>query len=129
MKEEWEFAPGFNVFIGDNGAGKTAILDALTFILTSIFSTNDVSNRKFRLSDARCWTNTENDIAFLVNEFPVGVKCNILFGDKQRFVSRNIKRDKLFPDDGLRFMSTVDDNYLSFLALDEIYSINDLIGI
>src|SRR5690242_14095521 len=32
--ETWEFAPGFNVLIGDNGTGKTAVLDALAILLS-----------------------------------------------------------------------------------------------
>ena len=48
-----EFAPGVNVIIGDNGAGKTSLLNGINFILKSFFSLAKIEKKDVRV----CFSN------------------------------------------------------------------------
>lgn len=51
---ELEFAPAVNVLVGDNGSGKTAILDGLTIAAgTALYALDDVKTRHIRKRDIR----------------------------------------------------------------------------
>ncbi len=52
--EEFSFNPNMTVLIGDNGAGKTSILDALSFVLGTFFiGMSGVPNRPLKPSEKR----------------------------------------------------------------------------
>jgi predicted ATP-binding protein involved in virulence len=65
---EWHFSPGFNVLIGDNGAGKTAVLDALAIALDPlIYKAAGTTARAIRADDVRRDRNEP--------QFPVSVEA------------------------------------------------------
>lgn len=69
---EIEFHPRFNVIIGNNGIGKTAILEALTVAIGSFFLGIDYAeNRGIQPDDIRI-TNSEYD---LNEQFPVEIEA------------------------------------------------------
>jgi predicted ATP-binding protein involved in virulence len=69
---ELEFHPNFNIVIGSNGIGKTAVLEALTVAMGSFFLGVDYAeNRHIQPDDIRI-TNTEYDIN---EQFPVEVEA------------------------------------------------------
>jgi predicted ATP-binding protein involved in virulence len=69
---EIEFHPNFNVIIGNNGIGKTAILEALTIAIGSYFLGMDYAeNRHIQNDDIRI-TNSEYDIN---EQFPVEIEA------------------------------------------------------
>jgi predicted ATP-binding protein involved in virulence len=69
---EIDFHPRFNVIIGNNGIGKTAILEALTVAIGSFFLGIDYAeNRGIQPDDIRI-TNTEYD---LNEQFPVEIEA------------------------------------------------------
>jgi len=49
--KEFIFSDHFNLLLGDNGSGKTAVLDALSLIFASILTGLDVENDNFRIKD------------------------------------------------------------------------------
>lgn len=68
----FEFHPHFNIFIGTNGTGKTAVLEALTIAMGSFFLGMDYAeNRHIQQDDIRI-VNSEYDIN---EQFPVEVEC------------------------------------------------------
>ncbi len=69
---EIEFHPNFNIVIGGNGTGKTAILEALTITVGSFFLGIDYAEtRHIKAEDIRV-TNSEYDIN---EQFPVEVEA------------------------------------------------------
>lgn len=79
-KLEVDFQPQFNLIIGDNGSGKTALLEALTIAMSAFFlGIRNVHTRGISQSDIRI-------ASFEFSEeyqFPVEVKANGQFGNNQ----------------------------------------------
>jgi predicted ATP-binding protein involved in virulence len=79
-KSAWEFAPGFNVFIGDNGAGKTAILDALAVAAGTFFLGIDgVHKRNIQNRDVRSQIHRIGGQPTLSVSYPAIVNVDIDF--------------------------------------------------
>jgi predicted ATP-binding protein involved in virulence len=79
-KSAWEFAPGFNVFIGDNGAGKTAILDALAVAAGTFFLGIDgVHKRNIQNRDVRSQIHHIGEQPILSVFYPAIVNVDIDF--------------------------------------------------
>ena len=58
----FEFSDQFNVFIGDNGTGKSAILDALAIGVGSFFlGIDSINSRNIFKDDVRHIVNAENE--------------------------------------------------------------------
>ena len=69
-------APQFNVFIGNNGTGKTAMLDALAVSVGSFLLGIDVhSARTIRDDDARLLSNLATGVPTLEPQYPVQVSA------------------------------------------------------
>ena len=78
------FAPQFNVVIGDNGVGKTAVLDALSVaISTFLLGIDRHTARGIRRSDVRQVTNLNRDIPTNELTFPVRVHCNGIVSNRE----------------------------------------------
>ncbi|WP_309708889.1 AAA family ATPase [Armatimonas sp.] len=93
VKEEWEFAPGFNVFIGDNGAGKTAILSALAVATGSLFLGIDgIASRIIQVNDAHCTIFSEGDNLFVEDFYPVSVESELNIYESGILIKREKKK-------------------------------------
>lgn len=95
-KRVWTFAPGFNVLIGDNGAGKTALLDALAVGVGTFFlGIDDAVSPMIQDDDVRLsYRETEfSEDGFAVpprfeEQFPVNISCDGLIEGKSYNWSR-----------------------------------------
>jgi predicted ATP-binding protein involved in virulence len=75
-EKQFVFAPQFNVLIGDNGVGKTAVLDALAVgISTVLLRIDGQSARSIHPNDVRQITNLGRDIPTNEFMFPVRIQC------------------------------------------------------
>ena len=73
---EWTFAPGFNVLIGDNGAGKSALLDALAISLDPVvYKAKGMPARVIRPDDTR--------LSRMEPQFPVIIKAGGGYEEQQ----------------------------------------------
>lgn len=73
----FEFSPAFNVLIGDNGAGKTAILDALAIGAGAIFlGLEGASPPGIHRDDVRRITYNLGEVPTLEEAYPAVVTCS-----------------------------------------------------
>lgn len=76
VSRTFEFSPSFNVLIGDNGTGKTAILDALSIAAGAIFlGLEGTSPPGIHRDDVRRVMHTQGDVPTLEAIYPVEVRC------------------------------------------------------
>jgi len=70
-----DFHPRFNVLIGDNGSGKTAVCEALTYGLARLAPPPDTQELRARLApgDARMTTHPTEGLPAIQPEFPVSI--------------------------------------------------------
>ncbi len=77
----------FNVLIGENGAGKTAVLDALAIGAGTFFysiGTTGIQGRNIKPDDVRRLTYMKDGIATVEQQWPVRVQCSGHVGSQQR---------------------------------------------
>ena len=91
----FEFSDQFNVFIGDNGTGKSAILDALAIGVGSFFlGIDSINSRNIFKDDVRHIVNAENETPTLTAVLPCFVSCRGYFEDNQELSwSRELRID------------------------------------
>ena len=91
----FEFAPSFNILIGDNGAGKTAILDALAIGAGAIFLGLDgASPPGIHGDDVRRVTHGLGEVPTLEASYPVAVTCVGTVGDRRVEWTRTLEGPK-----------------------------------
>jgi predicted ATP-binding protein involved in virulence len=91
--ESFEFSNHFTVIIGDNGTGKSAILDALAIGVGSFFLGIDgVSNRHINSDEVRVVKYEQVDSTTLEQQFPVGVSCEGVVNGQAISWERSIRR-------------------------------------
>lgn len=74
----------FNVLIGENGAGKTAVLDALAIGAGTLFNAIEgIPGRLITQDDARRVTYQKDGIATVEQQRPVRVQCSGPVGDQE----------------------------------------------
>lgn len=92
-KKEIELQPGFNLIIGENGTGKTSILEAMAVGLGGfITGFEDVKTRHFSDSEIRCVYSALGDGSYNRKyETPIEVACDAVFSkdDYPETVSKN----------------------------------------
>lgn len=83
-----ELGPGINVLVGENGTGKTAILDALAIGAGSFFlGVDGVSARAIQRDDVRIVSRDVGGKIESVPQYPVKLTFSgIVFGQEQRWV-------------------------------------------
>lgn len=77
----------FNVLIGENGAGKTAVLDALAIgagTLLSSFQSDRVESRYIRQDDVRRVSYLKDGIVTIEQQFPARVQCRGHVGGQEQ---------------------------------------------
>lgn len=85
------FAEQFTILVGDNGTGKTAILDGLSIALGSFLSgLNGVKSRHIRKDEIHLKTYSYEGISDIQMQFPVEVNCTGLINEKKFNWSRAI---------------------------------------
>jgi len=85
VDREFTFAPGFNVFVGENGAGKTSALDAIALLLSSIAERLRGKREGFSLNesrDARRVLHSLQDTITQEQQWPVALECGGLLNDQ-----------------------------------------------
>ena len=88
---EIEFHPNFNIIIGGNGTGKTAILESLTIAAGSFFLGIDYAETRHIKSEDIRVTNSEYDIN---EQFPVEVEAYGELNDKKLHWKRELTGPK-----------------------------------
>ncbi len=80
-KKTLEFQKGFNLIIGENGTGKTSILEAIAVGLGGfITGIKDVSTRQFSNDEMRCVYSKIGDGSYnRIYETPIEVECEGIF--------------------------------------------------
>ena len=78
-KMELAFKPGVNLLIGDNGVGKTSILDAIVVALGGYLGgINGVSAKNILLSDIKIETRNIGTVSTgIIYNTPVKISCKI----------------------------------------------------
>ncbi len=75
-RKNLNFSPHFNVLIGNNGRGKTAILDALAVGMGSLLlGFNNIGTRAIKEKDVRHVYRQTGDITSLIPQYPTYVEC------------------------------------------------------
>ena len=94
-QKTFEFSDQFNVLIGDNATGKTAILDALAICIGSLFLGIDkIPSVNISKDDIRLILRKEGETPTLTHITPVVVSCNGSFEDLEEISwKREIKTD------------------------------------
>lgn len=89
------FKPGFNLILGDNGVGKTTILEAASVALSGFFvGMEDVSTRNIYQSDVRYHIYKDSDgTPNRSYHSPVEIKCTVEYKDVSYQWIR-VKKDK-----------------------------------
>lgn len=83
-KETWEFAPGFNVFIGDNGSGKTAVISALAVVVGALLKGVPYAKiLHLQKQDLRQKIEKINDLFVLEISRQIKLGVNATFGDSE----------------------------------------------
>ena len=75
--KEFSFSDRFNLLLGNNGSGKTAVLDALALILSSIFIGFDETEKRHQINDedVRQVSNTYGDEVRMEPNYPVSIEA------------------------------------------------------
>lgn len=94
-KMELNFQPGVNLLIGDNGVGKTSVLDAVVVALGGYLNgVNGVSAKNILLSDIKMDTyNMGSSSTGIVYNVPVRIACQMQI-DNERMSWERVREDE-----------------------------------
>ncbi len=92
--QRFELAEQFNLFIGDNGEGKTAILDALAVAVGSFYLKLPWQARVFRQDEVRVAWHTLGETPTLEQQYPVVVACEGEVGKRKATWERRLNGAK-----------------------------------
>ena len=89
------FKPGVNLLIGDNGAGKTSVLEGIAVALGGMFvNVAGVSTKNILKDDVRIKIKTIGDSSTMIEYCePVFSGCTLHVSDEQSFMWNRIKEE------------------------------------
>ncbi|MDZ7705159.1 MAG: AAA family ATPase [Trueperaceae bacterium] len=107
-ERSFEFSDEFNIFIGDNATGKTAILDALSIAVGSyLMGIDTASSRHIREDEIRIVSRVVGESITLEKQFPVVVACEGSVPDNQNVMKQRLDHRNgqtvLFEDRAVEF--------------------------
>jgi len=92
---EFELAKRFNLFVGDNATGKTAILDALAIAAGSWFlGFSGVVSKAFGRDEVRVQSYLHGQSAILEEQYPVVVECEGTVAERSLRWQRELKAER-----------------------------------
>ncbi|MCP4219939.1 MAG: AAA family ATPase [bacterium] len=101
--KEFTFSKHFNLLLGDNGSGKTSILDALNILLSSIFIGFGKTSSIYEIkkADVKQVSNTYDNEVRMENRFPVTIeaKGDIMGKTVSWSKSRSDSSDRTYEED------------------------------
>lgn len=81
--QDFEFHPQFNVLIGDNGCGKTGVLEALAIAAGSwLLGIRDYDSRSIRPSDIRLVGQVQGEEITFESQYPVEIRADGWVGNE-----------------------------------------------
>lgn len=87
----FNFADNFNLLVGDNGQGKSAILDALAIGISSLFLGFDgVQTRNIHYDEIRVLRNKKGQTIIENQQYPVSITCRGIVAEKKINWTRQI---------------------------------------
>ena len=122
---ELEFTPGVNLLTGDNGVGKTSVLEAIASGLCGMLKgVQDVSVKGIQQSDIHFYMEERGDASSEIHYVtPVEIACT-LKGEQQEFHWKRIRKDEngysrtKMEDDGIeKWMRTISNDSSAVLPL------------
>ena len=107
-KRSFTFSDEFNVFIGDNATGKTAVLDALSIAVGSfLLGIEDTNSRNIHKNEIRICQNLIGQTATFEKQMPVVVQAKGKFLDNTEILKKNLVneegQEKLFENNVVSF--------------------------
>ncbi|NQU20190.1 MAG: AAA family ATPase [Candidatus Nealsonbacteria bacterium] len=90
----FKMAEQFNLFIGNNGTGKTAILDALAIAVGSLLLWLPAKSRVFKQDDVRVSWHALGETPTLEQQYPVVVTCEGEVADRKATWERRLNSAK-----------------------------------
>ncbi len=97
---KFELSDNFTVLIGDNGKGKTAILDALAVGISALLSGfDDATRRNISSDEVRLDTRSNGQVVNREPQYPVVVTCKGIFAGSQVTWTQSLQRKGQYQQD------------------------------
>ena len=110
---EFSFSDRFNLFLGDNGSGKTSVLDALALVLSSIFIGLEEKGKSFAIKDGdvRQVSHIYDGEVRMEPNYPVSIAAEGLVMGKTVHWTKNRKGGITQTDDGDWDLTAITENF------------------
>jgi len=98
QNQEFDLSENFTVFIGDNGTGKTALLDALAIGIGTLFlGFNDVDSRNIKDDEIYRISYIKDQITTIEPQYPVRISCEASINNNYTNLLTDLTLD-IFPN-------------------------------
>lgn len=94
-KVEFKFNDKFTVLIGENAAGKTAVLDSVAIAIGGfLLGIGEVDSRNIRSDEVRLKQINHGKIVTLESQYPASIRCNGIINDHELTWERSLNSKK-----------------------------------